>query len=134
MKSVEICSFLRCAKIYDPENIGNENKKGVQMKGIKVDEKSYKNILIYYFEYLRFKDFRYAKINVNLWKQIFDANSYRWKQKDNLKKYKEQWCKIKDLIRSKNNNSNDYHKKYMKITFNLDDNLPVNKKLWLHSE
>ena len=45
------------------------------------------------------------------------------------KTYKERWCKIKDLIRSKTNNSDDYHKNYMRIKFNSDDNLPLNEKL-----
>ena len=57
IKCVLICSFLRCAKIYGPENRRSENKRCAQMKGIKVDEKYYKNILIYYFEYVTFKDF-----------------------------------------------------------------------------
>ena len=30
---------------------------------IKIDEKSYKNTLIYYIEYLATKDFKYVKIN-----------------------------------------------------------------------
>ena len=63
IKCVLIFSFLRCANIYDPENIRSEHKKGAQMKGIKVDEKSYKNIVIYYIEYVTFKDFSYVKIN-----------------------------------------------------------------------
>ena len=32
-------------------------------KNIKIDEKSYKNILIYYFEYLMIKDSKYIKVN-----------------------------------------------------------------------
>ena len=34
--------------------------------------------------------------------------------------------KIRDLIRSINKNLDDYDEKYMKITFNLDDELPLN--------
>ena len=39
------------------------------------------------------------------------------------------WIKIRDLIRSINKNSDDYDEKYMKIKFNSDDELPLNKKL-----
>ena len=45
------------------------------------------------------------------------------------KKYEELWAKIRDVIRSKFNNSDDYNEKYMKIKFNSDDGLPLNKIL-----
>ena len=48
-----------------------------------------------------------------------------------LKKYEELWSKIRDLIMSKTNNSGDYAEKYVKIKFNLDDNLPLQKTLQL---
>ena len=35
--------------------------------------------------------------------------------------------KIRDLIRSTTKNSDDYDEKYMKIKFNLDHELPLNK-------
>ena len=35
--------------------------------------------------------------------------------------------KIRDLIRSATKKSDDYDEKYMKIKFNLDDELPLNK-------
>ena len=37
--------------------------------------------------------------------------------------------KIKDLIRSITKNSDDYDVKYMKIKFNSDDELPLNKTI-----
>ena len=49
--------------------------------------------------------------------------------KDTLKKYKELWNKIKDLIRSTSNNSDDCDEKYLKIKFNLGYDLPLNKIL-----
>ena len=55
------------------------------------------------------------------------------KNKDTLKKYTELWDKIKDLIRSVTNTSDDYDEKYKKIRFNSDDNLPLNKILKLHN-
>ena len=35
--------------------------------------------------------------------------------KEIIKKYEELWSKIRDLIRSKTKNSNNYGEKYMKI-------------------
>ena len=46
-----------------------------------------------------------------------------------LKKHEELWTKIRVLIRSKTNNSNDYDIKFMKIKFNSDNDLPLNKAL-----
>ena len=37
------------------------------------------------------------------------------------------WIKIGDLIRSITKNLNDYDKKYIKIKFDSDENLPLNK-------
>ena len=39
------------------------------------------------------------------------------------------WSKIRDLIRSITKNSNDYDEKYMKIKFNSDNELPLNKTI-----
>ena len=47
------------------------------------------------------------------------------KNKDTLKKYTETWDKIKDLIRSITNTLSGCDKKYMKVKFNSDDNLPL---------
>ena len=51
---------------------------------------------------------------------------------DTLKKYEELWNKIRDLIRSVTNNSDDYDEKYMKIKCNSDDDLPLKKILELY--
>ena len=50
------------------------------------------------------------------------------KSKDNLKTYEEIWSKSKYLVRSTNNNSDEYDEKYMKIKFNSDDHLPLKKQ------
>ena len=50
-----------------------------------------------------------------------------------LKKYEELWSKIKDLIRSITKNSDDHDEKYMKIKFNADDDLRLNKSIKIHS-
>ena len=47
--------------------------------------------------------------------------------KDLLRKYKELWNKIKDLIRSITNNSDKYDEKCMKIKFNSDNNFSLKK-------
>ena len=49
--------------------------------------------------------------------------------KEKIKKYEELWSKIRDLIRSMTKNSDDYDEKYMKIKFNSDDELPLNKMI-----
>ena len=40
--------------------------------------------------------------------------------------YEELWNKIRDLIRSLTKKLNDYDEIYLKIKFNLDDELPLN--------
>ena len=39
------------------------------------------------------------------------------------------WIKIRDLIRSITKISDDYDEKYIKMKFNLDDKLPLNKMI-----
>ena len=39
------------------------------------------------------------------------------------------WSEIRDLISSVTKNSDDYDKKYTKIKFDSDDDLPVNKMI-----
>ena len=53
--------------------------------------------------------------------------------KKKLKKYEELWSKIRDLIKSITKNSDDYEEKYMKIKFNSDDELPLNKMIEISS-
>ena len=51
------------------------------------------------------------------------------KVKKKLKKYEELYIEIRDLIRSINKNSDGYDEKYIKINFDSDDNLPLNKTI-----
>ena len=53
--------------------------------------------------------------------------------KDAPIKYQKLGNKIKDLIRSNTNKSDNYDKKYMKRKFNLNDDLPLKETLWLHN-
>ena len=105
------------------------------MNNIKIDEKSYKNILIYCSGYVTIKDLKYIKINsVNLLYLIFSKKNAYFEEinenkyltlvltnesKEEIKKYEELWTKIRDLIGSITKNSDDYDKKYMEIKFNL---------------
>ena len=49
--------------------------------------------------------------------------------KEKIKKYEELWSKTRDLIRSVTKNADDYDEKYMKIKFNSDEELPLNKTI-----
>ena len=49
--------------------------------------------------------------------------------KKNLKVYKELWIRIRDLISLITKNLDDYDESYMKMKFNLDDELPIIKMI-----
>ena len=54
--------------------------------------------------------------------------------KEVLKKYADVWDGIKNKIKAINGGEkNDYGKDYMKIKFNSDDDLPLNKPLKFHA-
>ena len=90
---------------------------------------------------MKVNDFSYAKINsVNPLYLIIDridgyiekrnGNKYLIlvatdESKDTLKKYEKLWNKIQDLIRPKTKNLDNYDEKYMKIKFNLNDDLSL---------
>ena len=125
------------------------NIKNFDPNKIKIDEKSYKDILIYYIGYVTIKDSKYIKINrvnplyliINKVNECFEEinkNKYLTlvptnESKGKRKKHEEMWIKIKGLIRSVSKNSDDYDKKYMKIKFNSDDELTINKTTEIHS-
>ena len=61
---------------------------------------------------------------------IFDSVD---ENKEVLKKYADVWDGIKNKIKAINGGKeNDYGKDYMKIKFNSDDDLPLNKPLKFH--
>ena len=121
--------------IIDIENFDPNN--------IKIDEKSYKNILIHYIKYVTIKEYvKMYGINplhlifwyVNGYFEEINRNKYLTlaptnESKEKFKKYERLWIKIRDLIISITNNSNDYDERYMKIKFNSDDELPLNKMI-----
>ena len=51
------------------------------------------------------------------------------KNSEVLKKYSEVWNGIKDCIEKINNNNLGEYEDYMKIKFNSDDDIPLNKQL-----
>ena len=46
-----------------------------------------------------------------------------------MQKYEELWIRIRDLIRSVTKKSDDYDEKYIKIKFDSDDKVPLNKMI-----
>ena len=61
---------------------------------------------------------------------IFDSAD---ENKGLLKKYNDVWDGIKNKIKEVSSVECDYEKDYMKIKFNSDDNLPLNKPLKFHN-
>ena len=61
---------------------------------------------------------------------IFDSTD---ENKELLKKYNDVWNGIKSKIKEISSGECDYEKYYMKIKFNSDDNLPLNKQLKFHN-
>ena len=61
---------------------------------------------------------------------IFD---YTDGNKELLKKYNDVWNRIRDKIKKISSDECDYEKYYMKITFNSDDDLSLNKPLKFHN-
>ena len=122
---------------------------------LKIDKKSHKNIYIYYIGYITVKDSYHVKINsVNpLYLIVSEADGYI-KEKNGskclafdsanentevLKKYSKLWDGIKHEIETINGskaskrNSAEYDKGFIKIKFNSNDNLLLNKTLKLHN-
>ena len=70
----------------------------------------------------------FEKINKNKYLALVPTNEI----KEIRKKDEELWSKIRDLIRSMTENSDDYNEKYMKIKFSSDDDLPLKKTIETH--
>ena len=113
-------------------------------KLLKLDKKSFKNIGVYYIVYITKKD-EYKINSVDPLYLLIDKIDGFAEEKEGseylnifltdsnsevLKKYAEVWSRIKDYIKKINNGKlGEYDKDYMKIKFNLDDDLPLHKIL-----
>ena len=115
---------------------------------LKIDKKSYKNIGIYNIGYITIKKIDDCEniYSVNpLYLLVNHASGYIEEKNGNkylifddsvnenkglLKKYADVWDGIKNEIKAINGGKeNDYGKDYMKIKFNSDNDLPLNKPL-----
>ena len=124
--------------------------KNFDARLLKIDKKSYKNIGIYNIGYITIKKIDdYENIySVNpLYLIIAHASGYIEEKgvnkylvfdstdenKELLKKYNDVFNGIRDKIKEVCSDECDYEKGYMKIKFNSDDNLPLNKPLKFHN-
>ena len=125
------------------------NLKNFDPNLLKIDKKSYKNIGIYDTGYITIKKIDdYENIySVNpLYLIIAHANGYIEEKgvnkylvfdstdenKELLKKYNDVFNGIRNKIKKISGDECDYEKDYMKIKFNSDDDLPLNKPLKFH--
>ena len=117
------------------------NIKDFDSNLLKTEKQSYKNIDIYYIVYITMNDSDYVKINsvnpsyliidkVDGYIQESNGNKYLTlastdQRKEVLTKQTELWDGIKYLIKTMNGDQDEAGK--MKIRFESDDNLPLNK-------
>ena len=126
------------------------NLKHFEPNVLKIDKKHCKGINIYKIRYITIKNIDdyesiysvnplYLKINYASG-YIKEKNGNKYlifddsvdENKEVLKKYADVWNGIKNKIKAINGKENDYEKDYMKIKFNSDDDLPLNKPLKFH--
>ena len=117
---------------------------------LKIDKKSYKNNGIYNTGYITIKrnDDCESIYSVNpLYLRVDHVNGYIEEKgvnkylvfdstdenKELLKKYNDVFNGIRDKIKEVSSDECDYEKGYIKIKFNSDDNLPLNKQLKFHN-
>ena len=128
------------------------NVKNFQWNLLKIDKKSHKDIDIYYIGYITIKSYgdyhNIHSVNPLLYLIINKTYGYIEEKDDEkylildsrnennevLKKYNEAWDGIENEIETINGGkTNEYDKDFMKIKFNSDDNLPLNKILRLYN-
>ena len=119
---------------------------------LKIDKKHYRDIDIYYIGYITIKkidDYENIHSANPLYLLVNHASGYIEERYGNkylifddsvnenkglLKKYADVLNEIKSQIKTVNGGKeNDYGKDYMKIKFNSDDDLPLNKSLKFHA-
>ena len=128
------------------------NFKNFESNLLKIDKKHYKSIDICYIGYITIKKIGDCENihSVNpLYLLVNHASGYIEEKNGNkylifddsvnenkglLKKYADVWDGIKNEIKAINGGKeNDYGKDYMKIKFNSDDDLPLDKLLKFHA-
>ena len=79
------------------------------------------------YHIFRYVNGYFEEINGNKYLTLTPTNA----SKEKIKKYEKLWIKIRDLIRSITKTSDDYDcdEKYIKIKFDSDDELPLNKTI-----
>ena len=126
------------------------NLKNFESNLLKIDKKHYKGIDIYYIGYITIKKIGdceniysvnplyliIGKVDGHIEEKngskylVFDSTD---ENKEVLKKYTELWDGIKNEIETINGGKKgEYGKDFMKIKFNTDDDLLLNKPLKLH--
>ena len=119
------------------------NIKDFDPNNIKIDEKSNKNIIIYYIGYVTLKkDLKIYKVNplylmfnkMNGCFEEINGNKYLTliptnESEGKIKKYEEQWIKTSDYVKSVTKKSDGYDEKHMRIKFDTDDKLLLNKTI-----
>ena len=117
---------------------------------LKIDKKSYKDIGIYNIGYIAIKkigDYKNVYSLNPLYLHITHASGYIEEENENkylifdsidenkelLKKYNDVFNGIRNKIKKISGDECDYEKDYMKIKFNSDDDLPLNKPLKFHN-
>ena len=121
------------------------NIKNFDLNKNKIDEKSYRDILVSYIGYVMIKDQKDVKINnvnplqliinkVNGYFEETNTNKYLTlvfvnDSKEKIEKYKELWIKIRDLIRSITENVDGCDEEYIETRFNSDNELYLNKAI-----
>ena len=124
--------------------------KDFDARFLKFDKKWYKNIGIYNIGIITMKKIDDCQniycvnplylivANASRYIEEKDANKYLVfdstdENKELLKKYSNAWNGIENKIKEINDTECDYEKDYLKIKFNSDDNLPLNKPLTFHN-
>ena len=123
--------------------------KDFDVRLLKIAKKSYKNIGIYNIGYITIRKIDdcesiysvnplYLRADhVNGYLEEKEVNKYLVfdstdENKELLKKYNYVFNGIRDKIKEVSSDECDYEKDYMKIKFNSDDDLPLNKPLKFH--
>ena len=126
------------------------NIKNFEPSLLNIDKKSFKDVGIYNIGYITIKKTDDCKniYSVNpLYLLIDHASGYIEEKgvnkylvfdstdenKELLKKYNDVFNGIRNKIKKISGDECDYEKDYMKIKFNSDDNLPLNKPLKFHN-